>query len=101
MGGTDAEFGFVMFYVAFFTIIALMGSLGANTLGASGTLTAPVLPESVNPLLIIDFAVDLLVFFFGLGGLSVIGLPVLYSASLALILDVGLVYVLLRIARGG
>lgn len=101
MGGTDAEFGFIMFYIGFFSVVALLGTIGASSIAVSGDFDVPSFPSSLNVLTVIDFGIDLIIYFFFLGGLTLIGLPAIYASLLGLLFNVGLAYVLVRIVRGG
>jgi hypothetical protein len=88
-----SEIGFVIFYVAFFTFIALIGASGG---AVDATTAASPLLDSTGV-----GAIDAIVYFLTLQGLTLFGLAALWAAAIGLVLDVTLVYVIARLVRGG
>jgi hypothetical protein len=99
----DGALGYLIFYVAIFATVAILGYYGSDDVGVAGEFPEP--PSlSADYLTLIDslyFVFDIVVFFFFLQGLSFFGMPVIFSTLIALILNTGLLYILARLVRGG
>ena len=94
--------GFLIFYVTFYTTILVIGQLGYTQFGVVGDVTAP--PQMAGSPGLIDyvlFVFGFLGYFFGLQGLTVFGIPAIYAVLVTIPLTTGLVYVILRLVRGG
>lgn len=112
MASTDNILGFIIVYVAFFGAIAFFcGQIAAAgvasgfglsaNLGAVPSMTAAAASVGgVNLITYILFIVQMLIYFFGLQGLTVLGVPSAWAALVAVPLDAGLVYCVVRLLRG-
>ena len=99
----ENHLGFLMFYFFLFGAVAIFGYYGSDDLGLAGDLpTVPTLAgDDLTLLNSLFFVFDVVVFFFFLQGLTIFGLPVIYSTILSIALNIGLFYVLARLVRGG
>jgi hypothetical protein len=93
--------GFLIFYVAFYTTILIIGQLGYTQFGVMGYVTAP--PQIAGSPGLFDyvlFVFSFLGYFFGLQGLTVFGIPALYAVLITIPLTTGIFYIVLRLVRG-
>ena len=99
----DNALGFLMFYFFLFAAVAVFGYYGADDLSLGGEFPeVPTLADDNLTLLdSILFVFDVVIFFFFLQGLTIFGLPAIFSTILAIALNIGLFYVLARLVRGG
>ena len=112
MASTDNILGFLLFYVAFFGAVAFFSSQVASagvTAGFGSSIDVSAVPSmasaaatvgGINLLTYIVFVADMLVYFFGLQGATLFGVPAAWAALVALPLDAGLVYSVVRLLRG-
>jgi hypothetical protein len=96
---------FIIFYLAFFLTIAYLGSqISATAIGVSGAdvSVVPTLDEdNLTILSYLAFGFNLIIYFLGLQGLAVIGIPAGIAAIIGVVLDIVMLYVIVRLARGG
>ena len=96
----NGEIGYVMFYLVFFSFIAFLGSQGGAGLdGELGGL--PVLDSDPGVFSFLGYGFDLVVYFLGLQGLTVLGLSAGVSALVGIVFDGTMLYVIVRLVRGG
>ncbi len=95
--------GYLMFYVALFGGVFILSFLGSDSLTVSGDFAEVPALDTGNLTLgsFLLFVFEAVTFFLLLGGLSVFGLPFVYSFLISLALNIGLFYVLARLVRGG
>ena len=93
--------GYVAFYLSFFAIIALLGFLGSDFASGEELSALPQLDESPGLFGTIGYGFEFIGYVIGLQGLVVLGLPIFISTLLALVLDGYMLYVIVRLVRGG
>lgn len=101
----EGQIRFIIFYLAFFLTIAYIGGLIPSTgLGVTGGVVG-VLPEldqgNLTIISYLIFGFEWAIYFLGLQGLTLAGIPTAYAAILGIVFDVVLVYIVVRLVRGG
>lgn len=100
-----SSLGFIIFFIVFFSTIALFGNLGVNNISLSKEVTAiPNLDDYGQDLNILDylsFVFNIVGYFILLQGLTLLGISSGIAAIIALGFDIGLIYVIARLVRGG
>lgn len=94
-----AETQFIISYVLFFTAIAMFGYYGASGLDGEFASDVPSLPDS--ELGLFGYLLDMVAYFFLLGGLVSFGVSAVWAAAIALVFNLILAYVVARLLRGG
>ena len=99
----EGHLGFLIFYVGIFAAVSLFGFYGAGEIGMGGEFAEPpsLSGENLTLLNSLLFVFELVIFFFFLQGLTIFGLPQHFTVLLSLILNIGLLYVIARLVRGG
>lgn len=97
-----AETGYIVFYVTFFGLIALVGGYaGEDIVGVSGGDINNLPTYEGGFFDALTFPFELAFYFIGLQGLTVLGLSAVWSGLLSLIFNVPMIYVIARLVRGG
>lgn len=97
-----AEVGFITFYVSFFGLIALIGSLsgGAIVDVTGGDIhNVPSYTGGLLDALILPF--QWIGYILGLQGLNVFGVSGVFSFFISLVFNVPMTYIAVKLARGG
>lgn len=94
-----AETKFIISYVLFFTGIALFGYYGAMGLDGELASDVPSLPD--NELGLFGYLLDVVAYFFLLGGLVTFGVSAVWAAAIGIVFNIILAYVIARLLRGG
>lgn len=97
--------GFIIFYIVFFSVIATLGTYIPNSAFVNASVSeAPNLNDygsSLTLLDYLDFVFSIVIYFISLQGLTILGINSVVSGIIALGLNVGLIYVVARLVRGG
>ena len=101
----EGQIKFIAFYFAFFLSVSLLGALVPDgTLGISSPIPDPPSAAGLGAIVPgaeILFLLTYFVYFFGLQGLTVVGIPVAIAGAISTFFNVILVYVTVRLIRGG
>lgn len=99
----ESGLGFLIFYFSVFATVFVLGFYGSDVVTLGGDFPEPPSLQGDNLTLLnsLLFVFDIVVFFFFLQGLTLFGLPVIFSVLISLALNIGLLYVLARLVRGG
>jgi len=83
--------------------VFLLAFYGADDININGDFPdVPTLDgENLTIINSLLFVFEIVIFFFFLQGLGLFGLPVIYATFISLALNIGLLYVLARLVRGG
>lgn len=97
-----AETGYIVFYVTLYSIVALLGSFGAEGLNDDDTITAfPEIEEGGGFFDALAFPFQIVGYFLTLQGLTIFSISPFIAGILSTILTVPMIYVISRLVRGG
>lgn len=95
MGGN-----FIAFYLILLGLIATLGFLGGDLANVEDLGVLPTIEEG-GFLDTVSYIWDYVTYLFGFKGLQIFGIPIAISRLIATVLNGLLVYVILRLIRGG
>jgi hypothetical protein len=101
--GVASELAYLLFYAGFFFFVVFIANTGMSGVGLSASFVEPPSLGTVAPGILdyLSFTFNYVVYFFSLQGLTIAGLGSLYAALISVPLNIGFVYVVLRLIRGG
>lgn len=99
----NAQMSFIITYLVIFVGIGILSNLGISDIGVSDDINAPPTldDEDLTILSSLLFVFEVIIYYLGLQGLTIVGIPAIYSAGIAIIMNALLIYVLARLVRGG
>jgi len=98
---------FLIFYVTFFLTVAFIGGIVPDvySIGVGGGEGISVLPELDESKLTIvswiEFAFNWAIYFLGLQGLVILGIPAAIALLIGVLMDTIVIYIVVRLIRGG
>lgn len=92
---------YIAFYLIFLALIGSLGFMGSDMATVEELETLPVLDDDVGIFGTIGYGFELIGYFLGFKGFTILGFPSYVSTSINIILNGILLYVIVRLARGG
>lgn len=92
---------YVAFYLIFISLIAVAGYFGADLSSGADISSLPVLDDSPGLFGTIGYGFEFVGYLLGFQGLTIFGIPSFIALLIAFVLDGLMVYVLIRLVRGG
>ena len=92
---------YIAFFLTLYAFIAVIGFFGSDLASGESLDALPVLDEDIGLFGTIGYGFELVIYFLGLQGLVLFGIPNFIAGLIALVLDGILIYFLVRLVRGG
>lgn len=93
--------GYIATYLIILALVGAMGYFGADLASGEGLDALPTLDDDPGLFDTIGYGFEFLGYMFAFQGLKVFGIPTAISALISIVLNGYLMYVLIRLVRGG